>query len=515
MRYFVFITLTLLILAGCIPANVSPISAEETPAVQILPSATAVTSTTIPLSSATSTSTATPTLSPTIQSPKDFDVSSILTQTPSVPAQCPEQDKSLVSDFSALFDKAKLYDRDIERNIEQPILDFLNRGGSPKLVVGAFNKGFEGKMSESFQQDLTNDNVPELIVSDFLLHVFGCKNGQYVLLLKVDPGNWVIKYSDLRFVEDMNINGIPDLVVSEWVGDINLYVPETYRILEWDGSTFKDLIIQPEFESRYGAGGAKNGHVWIDGSWSYAETTVKRVEISDIDGNRTKELILRGGLPGQIDAQRNGPWRGETDIYMWNGEGFVFYSGEPAPPVYRFQAVQDADYAFFDGNYDKAVELYQDVIFSDKLDWWSTDKYIHINRAFDTILNSLATPTPLPPDDSEYNYLSAYARYRIMLIYVKRGWLPEAKVIYDNLQEQYALGKEGHVIAELANIFWNEYQNSNNLSSSCIKAIDFTNENVFEIFNYVGSVQTEKSYDWTFHGWQKTHNYTVNDICPF
>ena len=52
-------------------------------------------------------------------------------------------------------------------------------------------------------------------------------------------------------------------------------------------------------------------------------------------------------------------------------------------------------------------------------------------------------------------------------------------------------------------------------ASSCAKAIDFTNENVFEIFNYVGSVQTDESYDWTYHGWQKTHNYTVNDVCPF
>lgn len=515
MKYLVSVTLTLLILAGCTSAPVSPISVDKVPTVQILPSSTVAIPTKTLLPSATITSTPTLTLSPTIQSPKDFDVSSILTQTLSVPAQCPDQNKSLIPDFSALFDKAKMNDKSIKRNIEQPILDFLNKGGSPKAVVEAFNKGFEGGRLESFQQDLTNDTVPELIIGDFLLHVFGCKNGHYELLLKVDPGNWVIKYSDLRFVEDMNINGIPDLVVSEWVGDINLYVPETYRILEWNGSTFKDLIIQPEFESRYGAGNAKDGQVWIDGVWSYSETTVKKVEVSDIDGNGTKELILRGGLPGHPDTQRHGPWRGETDIYMWNGEGFVFYSGEPAPPVYRFQAVQDADYAFFDGNYDKAVELYQDVIFSDKLDWWSTDKYIHINRAFDAILNGLATPTPLPPDDTEYNYLSAYARYRIMLIYVKRGWLSEAKVIYDNLQGQYALGKEGHVFAELATTFWNEYQNSNNLSSSCEKAIDFTNENVFEIFNYVGSVKTDESYDWLDHGWQKKHDYTVNDICPF
>jgi hypothetical protein len=439
-----------------------------------------------------------------------------MTQTLSNPAQCPKQDNSLVPDFAVLFDKDKMYDRDNERNIEQPILDFLNRGGSPKTVADTFNTGLEERNLKSFQQDLTNDNVPELIVSDFLLHVFGCENRQYALFLKVNPGlNLRIKYSNLLYVEDLNINGMPDLVISEWVGDFNLYVPEMYRIMEWNGLEFKDLIVQPEFESRYGAGGAKDGQVWIDGNWSYTKTTVKQVEIADVDKNGTVELILRGGLPGHPDTQRHGPWRAETDIYMWNGDGFVIYSVEPAPPIYRFQAIQDADYAFFDGEYDKAVESYQDVIFSDKLDWWSTDKYLHMNRAFDAMLNGVAIPTPLPPDDSEYNYLSAYSRYRIMLIYVKRGWIPEAKVIYETLQEKHPAGKEGHVIAELATVFWNEFLSSNNLSTACSKAIDFTNENVFEIFNYVGSVKTDETYDWIYHGWQKTHNYTVDDICPF
>jgi tetratricopeptide (TPR) repeat protein len=482
LKHLVLITLSLVNIIGCTPVPVSPISVTE---------------------------------SLTVQPTEDVDASSTSTQTTSVSTKCPELNNSLVPDFTALFDKDRRYDSSNDRDIVQPILDFLNKGGSPKLVVTVFNKEFDEGRSESLQKDLTNDDIPELIVSDYLLHVFGCKNRIYDLLLKVDPGNWVIEYSDLRLIDDLNVNGIPDLIVSEWVGDINLYVPETYRIMEWDGSIFKDLIIQPEFESRYGAGGANDGQVWIDGLWSYTETAVKQMEISDVDGNGTKEFILRGGLPGHPDTQRHGPWRGETNIYMWNGDGFVIYSVEPAPPVYRFQAVQDADYAFFDGEYDKAVELYQEVISNDNLDWWSTDKYLHINRTFDAMLSGSVTPTPLPPDDSEYNYLSAYARYRIMLIYVKHGRLPEAKEIYDNLQEQYRRGKEGHVIAELATVFWSVYQYSNNLSSSCSKAIDFTNENVFEIFNYVNSVKTDESYDWTYHGWQKTHNYTVNDICPF
>jgi hypothetical protein len=514
MKNLFFLTLIFLILIGCAPKFSTPVSDDLSPTVFMLPSVTATKPSITQTLGSIPVLTSTATVSQTILSPKDFDVSSIFSQTSSPASQCPVQNNSLVPDFAALFDKDTMYDKSVERNIEQPVLDFLNDGGTQKAVIDAFNKGYEETIFKSFQQDITNDNVPELVIDESLIYIFRCKNGQYVLLLKIDPGGTLV-HTNILFIKDMNLNGMPDLVISEWIGDINLYVPETYRILEWDGSRFKDLIIQPEFESRYGAGKAKGGKVWIDGVWSYTPSNEKQVEISDIDKNGSIEFILRGGLPGHPDTQRHGPWRGEKNIYMWNGEGFVVYSVEPAPPTYRFQAVQDADYAFFDGDYDKAVTLYQEVIFGDKLDWWSTDRWFHNNQTLDAMYFNVPTPTLLPPDESEYNYLSAYARYRIMLIYVKRGWLPEAKVIYDSLPEQYPVGKEGHVIAELATVFWNELISSNNLFTSCSEAIDFTNENVFEIFNYVSSVKTDESYDWTYHGWQKTHNYIVDDICPF
>lgn len=118
--------------------------------------------------------------------------------TPSVPVSpltstsssnhCPEQNKDLAPEFENLFNKNIMYDPNIERDIEQPILDFLNKGGSPDKVIDVFTKGFEENEGRFFQQDVTEDTVPELFITDFLLHVFGCKNGQYTTLLKIDPG---------------------------------------------------------------------------------------------------------------------------------------------------------------------------------------------------------------------------------------------------------------------------------------------------------------------------------------
>jgi hypothetical protein len=452
-----------------------------------------------------------------------------IVETPSAPVsssistptsnQCPEQNEDLIPEFGNLFNKNTMYDPNIEREIEQPILDFLNKGGSPDKVIDAFTIGFEENEGRFFQQDITHDKVPELIVNDFLLHIFGCRNGQYTTLLKIDPNGYSIASSWIFQIHDMNQNGIPDLIIGEWRGDINLYYPTKYRIMEWDGAHFKDLITQPEFQSRYGAGGASEGHVWIEDLWSYTETDEKHVEVSDIDNNGTSEFILRGGLPAHPDTRAHGPWRAEINIYMWNGEGFVIYSEEPATPTYRFQVIQDADYALSDGDYKKALLLYQDVISNKKLEWWSNERYFHemqvVQAGYTGSLPPPPTPTPLLPNNSEYQYLSAYSYYRMMTIYAKLENSTEAKLFYEILKEQYPHNIEGYVFSKLATTFWDEFLSTSNLASACSKAIEFTNKNTFEIFNYLGDVNTDESYDWINHGWDNGYYYTINDICPF
>ncbi|PKN93352.1 MAG: hypothetical protein CVU44_10710 [Chloroflexi bacterium HGW-Chloroflexi-6] len=442
------------------------------------------------------------------------------TQTPDALPKCPAEKEIPNLDFSELFDNNTLTNSEKSREIELLILDFLNDGGSPDSVINTFIQNFMQDSEDNeehtrfFQKDITNDGIPELIIDYTLLYVFGCKEGKYSTVLKIDPGG-LLAYSGIFLVQDMNLNGVPDLVINEWRGDINFYIPQVYRIMEWDGTKFKDLITQPDFTSRYGAGGAHKGGVSIDGAWTYEKPSTNNIEITDLDENGTQELILRGGLPTQFDSQLRGPWRAETNIYSWNGEGFVIYDVIPTPPEYRFQAIQDAEYAFFDEEYEKAIELYQDVISNDALKWWSTDQWFHESRVVMAEHAGNATPTPLPYDNSEYQYLSAYAHYRIMLIYAKQGRLSEANQTYTTLQENYPNGEKGYVTADLAAIFWNEFQNTQDIASSCSKAIAFADSNVFEIFNYVTRIKTDKEYDWIFHGWQKERDYVVDDICPF
>ena len=96
-----------------------------------------------------------------------------------------------------------------------------------------------------------------------------------------------------------------------------------------------------------------------------------KINIEDIDQDGLKELILTDTGPKHPDTLYNfGPWRGQEVVYKWDGSNYVFFSLKLTAPHYRFQAAQDADRLFMAGSYDQAIKLYQDVIFSDKLESW-------------------------------------------------------------------------------------------------------------------------------------------------
>ncbi|HKZ70229.1 MAG TPA: hypothetical protein VJ020_09120 [Anaerolineales bacterium] len=231
-------------------------------------------------------------------------------------------------------------------------------------------------------------------------------------------------------------------------------------------------------------------------------------KLNDIDGNGTIELILEGGISSGVNYRDGLPWRVQTDTHMWSGEAFVFYRTKYAAPQYRFQAVQDADQATLGREYDTALDLYQEAIFRDELEWWSPERRAYEQALWDASWHfEVPTPTPLPfptPDPNEYPNLAAYARYRIILLHILRGYLPEATIVYETLQEKFPAGQPGHEFAEMATEFWIDYQTSQDIGQACNQAVEYARSHS-EILTYLGS---------DYHGWQ-SHEYTPEDVCPF
>jgi hypothetical protein len=406
------------------------------------------------------------------------------TLTPSPPEQCPQEDQSLVLNIRDLEVSPPLAD------YEATILDFLNAGGSPKAVLNTFFSNSLDLHTHNFSsQDLTGDGVPEFAITyDGNLYIFACSLGKYKTTLKIS--NIVgMGFSDIfiNTIRDLNLDGIPEIVLNTTTcNDPCLEV----MIYEWDGNQFISLV-------------RINNHEYGE---DYAQISNGSISIKDQGGNKFPEIILYGGIPTHFASLANGfPFRNETQVLSWNGKFFVETSREYSPPQYRFQAVQDGDRASLSGDYDKAADYYQQAIFSDKLDWWSADRREYILKT-EYLFSAEETPTPIlpSPDPNEYYNLAAYSRFRLMLLHILRGWLPEAQVLYNTLQEKFPDGQAGHFFAELASAFWDEYQASRNIGESCGKAIEFASTNP-DILAYLGSYN---------HGWQSL-SYTQEDICPF
>lgn len=424
-----------------------------------------------------------------------FDVSSVISRTPSPPEQCPKIKNVAMPDISK--DPDKFINTFSSR--KELVLEYLNAGGESGNLIALLRQ--EWKRPEIFTKnevvkDLTGDGVPEILIIPSELFIFGCRESQYQILMSrfSEAALFNSTAQQLVGIQDMNLNGVPEIVIAEFgCGGMNTGRCLEVFIYEWDGQQFASL---------------KSDRSTTKENLSILGT---EITIKDIDGNGTLEITLTGGvpIPWYEEYFLYYPWRDESDVYMWDGQHFVFFRKELSAPEYRYQAVQDGDRAMLIGELGKALTLYQDAIFSDKLLGWSLahrEYYASLHQYnWDPDYRSTPTPTVPPDDPQEYLHLAAYARYRIMLIHILLGNMTEAKIVYDTLQEKFPSGSRGHEFALMAKAFWDGYQLNSNVASACEKTIAYTKTRS-EILTYLG--------DEHHNLWQDLF-YEPEDVCPF
>jgi hypothetical protein len=175
-------------------------------------------------------------------------------------------------------------------------------------------------------------------------------------------------------------------------------------------------------------------------------------ELTDRDGDGLKELILHGGAPAP--GLGHPLTRTKTETWEWAGSRFALRCVSLGAPTYRFQAVEDGDAAMLCQDLDAAIESYQRAIFDESLLAWDGDEL---------------GLTPALQD--ERAVLSAYSRYRLMLVHFVKGTGNAASVVYTTLIEKFPPGSPGGIYAELATAFWNEWLMTAKLPASCAAAI--------------------------------------------
>ncbi len=358
-------------------------------------------------------------------------------------------------------------------------LDYLNQGGSPGNLVKLYSSRY-GPFSY-FYQDVTGDNTPELMLYDTTIpttpYVYRCENGRFQmhsLASERGPGFWTA----VRGIEDLNLDNIPEVIVS--LVDCSGSGCENIAILEWDGRTFQDR--SPDL-------GMIGVHEW---------------HIQD-GKNGMKEIVITGDVPGSCCYEFAAPWRLRTDTFAWDGETFSLAYRTFAPAQYRYQALQDADREGLYGNYDKAMQLYRNVIFNDKLRWWSDDQRAYLLKEYrfrlDPDIFALHLPT-LEPDYSEYPRLASYAYYRIMLLHIVQGRQADAQAAYSTLQQDFANDPYGHPYVEMAASFWDAYRSTSRMYDGCAAAIAY-------------AALRPEILDPLFGGSDQDHRYVPADVCPF
>jgi hypothetical protein len=405
-----------------------------------------------------------------------FDVRTIVTSTPAPKAECPKENLKLVLDLGLA--KTRECFRKLTGNdnpdqcksgdIQEKILNFLNAGGNIASIVSQLITDDQQENQSFIYKDLNNDRLEDFVFQDKYSSLFGgfnvysCSNGLYKVQV-IFGGDENAKMS-LNAATDLEADGIPEILIT---------AQGVLIIFKWNGDSFEEKMRIEEYGEAY-------------------------FSTQDIDGNGTLEIIVIRGFPPNWKLSTEFPWRSYRAIYEWNGSSFVLFSKEFDPPIYQFQAIQDADQHILSNKYSKAMALYQGAIFNHKLEWFSSAKR---NYLLKTGLDLEPTPAP---DPAEYPKLAAYAYYRMVILHTKLGEMDAAQTQYTTLQENFPADSPGHPYAEMANAFWETYQSKQNITDACGAAIQYAAENP-EILSVLGS---------DYHGWQ-SHKYVPADVCPF
>jgi hypothetical protein len=303
--------------------------------------------------------------------------------------------------------------------------------------------------------------------------VFGCDEATYRLLYQagysVDRGAPVIHSAD-----DINADAFNDLVYSvQTCGETSclneVHIVEWSLALENFASLLGEAVVQP-----------------------YAD-----VIVSDVDEDRLLEISVTSGIINQIDA---GPQRQITTVYKWDGT--LYTLAEVIRPIaeYRIHLIHDADDALVEGEYTDAIRQFREAFNSDDLLPW-------------TYLN-------------EDPYLRAYARFRLMLAYVRAGNLNAAQTAHDDLMALFApppppcdpaidpscqlpptptpfFGPApGIEFARMADLFWADFSVNRNLGVACELVVGYAraNPDALEALNSFGYANRQ---------------YTAADMCPW
>lgn len=295
--------------------------------------------------------------------------------------------------------------------LPEEILDFLNAGAGPQGLRQALEQAFIASQPLSvLEADLTGDGWLDLAVSIFdptsslfppasMLLLVTCEQDRYQQALAERRENG----AHLWFFQDLNADGRAELVVS-WASCGAHTCFDEVQILGWDGSRVSSLL---------------------DGST--ADLAYPLVELSGPDAEGMYGLRITASGPGSVGA---GPPRSSIWLWLYNPATarWLPAGGTPQPSEFRIHVLHDAEAAAGAGLLEQALADYRRVVLDDGLQEW------------------------IDPG-AERASLSAYARFRQVVVFWRLDQPGRAEQVYQELAQSVQPGGAQQPYAEMADAF--------------------------------------------------------------
>ena len=351
----------------------------------------------------------------------------------------------------------------------EAIRAYLNAGGSSESLATLLRNAssINDRLGSVQSMALIGDGTPQTIVSIFnptsalsvpsgMLLVYGCAHRQAQLLyaaISTDSESMpqVVKAGNLIGAQ----RGGQIATLTSTCGAHTCF--EALEVLGWNGQTFVSLMGSP------------------------LDLPAATYTFTQPAAGLAFEIEAQSGL---IESTGAGPQRTEKQIWKWNGAQYVKVSSTRSPVEYRIQAVYEGDDAFKAGDFQPAIDWYTRVINDDTLKDWLTE--IQYPRAHDR------------------DTLTAYARFRLLLIGLLRGDA-NARDQLDQLTSDYPDGHPVHATQQMAQVFWQKYQATQNFMAACAVANAYANSGDNGQYLIVD--------DLNLFGYSN-RTYTSDDMCP-
>ena len=117
-------------------------------------------------------------------------------------------------------------------------------------------------------------------------------------------------------------------------------------------------------------------------------------------------------------------------------------------------------------------------------------------------------PPDFLPDPDDYDLFSAYARYRILVNHLSRGWTGDAATVYTTLLDKVPTTSKGYPFVELATLLWKTYQQTKDIKEACAPVIEYLKDHP-DIPDLIGGPYGDTPFG------NQTHTYIPEDLCPF